>query len=370
LLPFVLPGILLPGLFSGTVRADAGSKIIPLVVDQSFEGKPYQMLWLRDLNDDLALGINQGDFKDSMFGTRLHDGNTGPREYSCFPDTVVYVRHGQELDIAYAGYLRWKNSWKISDDGSRAVSSYHHTPEMGLADNYIEGDILKDMRNIRGDITVTHELRQSRPYDRTTVTFRNSYSEPVQLWWLHQDGVFLYLPNQNQKAVSPVGPDFFNQFHVAVADKSSWIGSADLHDKTASILFSPQAKYVFSLPYYLGIRGFLYSECAAKGYHCNLGGNDRFVVRDHRPPDTLIADSLSRDRSAPAEGDSKIHGLIIDAGRLQPGQTTSFSYYTIAVPGAGSAEEVQSRAGHVVQQILSDADENRAHSLRLSGAVR
>lgn len=325
--------------------------IVSLAVERQYQGKPYRMLWLRDQESDLALGINEGDFKDANFGTRIHDSNGGPKEYSCYPDDVVFVSQGGVTKQAYAGYLKWNHSSRISEDGKVASSTYSRRGDMGLFDTHIEKEFLSRMADVQAAITVHHELRRGRPYVKTTVRVRSEYAEPVHMWWVYQDGVFLNLPRQNQLNVMPISQTTEGVLAARGALEDPWVGLADLESGIASVIYSPQAKHYFVLPHYLGVRGFPIQGCQSRGVNCHFGGNDRFEVVDGEVPLMLSNFTKGGVPRPSTPQDLKIQGVAFDLGDIAPQEEREISFYRLAVSGERSVPAIRARVGAMVKDI-------------------
>ena len=337
-------------------QLSGSNKIDSLSVDHRFEDYKYNMLWLRDFESDIALGINQGDFKDSNFGTRIHDSNTGPKEYSCYPDDVVYAqKEDGQLEIAYAGYLKWKGEARIKTDGLKAVSAYTRSFGMGLLTKYIEPFIFEEMADINADIQVQHVLSKGKRFVKTEITITNTYPRPAHFYWVYQDGVYLYLPNQHQSDVIPFGRDFTGSFKVVDNSQGQWIGLVDFKHGIASVIYSPHATRLFALNYQLGINSINIKNPPDNFPTLTLGGNDRYILRKKKETPTKHLAGLRDHKLPPVSGkDFKNQGVLLDFGILESMQTKKLSFYRIGIGDVKSESEIRKIVQFTINHLYSE----------------
>lgn len=316
-------------------------------------GQPFSIRWFCDRGTDLALGIDEGDFKDANFGTRIHDADTGPTELSCFPDDVVFVTDGRGTARAYAGYLRWQHHLESADDGTRVRSVYRHEPAMGLLDRHIEPEFLTAMRGIEAELEVAHELERGRPWITTTVRFTNRAVETVRAHWLYQDGAHLHLPKPDQHDVTAVSSAGGGHFVQVDGGPTAWVGLADFDAGVCSVVHAPDAALCFVLPDYFGVRGSSLTAVGevVQGVPCGLGGNDRFWVHaEELPLDLAAHPALGR---AVARADLKIQGALFDLGELPPGATRAVVFHRFGVHGAETAPAVITGVAAMLRRIAA-----------------
>lgn len=322
--------------------------ITAVIVPKQFEQFHHQMLWFRSQVSNLALGLNIGNFKDSNFGTRVHDFSTGNGEYSCYPDDVLLSESEGKSAAAYAGYLRWQLHASISQDGQSASSVYVHKAGSGMLDEYIEPQILQAMSDSQAEVQVKHTLQNGLPWVETAVRIKNAGETARHFYWIYQDGVFLYLPSQNQRSVKPITPTSVGRYGLYDSSEHSWVGSFDADRRLASILYNPNPGFLFALPRYVLVHGIGLKDCDRYGFPCTKGGNDRFVLHSKASIATLLEQAKKESGTESSETRTKIHGLVMDFGELQPGEERTLRFYRLGLQGQSSREEISAEVARVV----------------------
>ncbi|MDH5682049.1 MAG: hypothetical protein OEZ36_10710 [Spirochaetota bacterium] len=309
----------------------------------------YKMLWYRDFHSDMALGVNQGDFKDSNFGSRFHDANIGPEEFSCFPDDVVYARVNGKIEMSYAGYLLWNNKTYLSSDEKNAHSVYTRKRDMGMLTKYIEPFILKGMSDINADITVSHTMFKSKKHIKTDITIKNTYPQTADFYWVYQDNPLIYLPDPGTTRLKTISSSGDKDYQLIKGSKTSWIGMMDMTHGIGTFVYSADSLSLFVLPELVGVKGFPIKECENMGFpKCHLKGNDRYVLTDREllPPELISKMNYSKRKPG-----RLMPGLVLQFGSLKPGVTKKLSFYRIGLSRITSPSEMKAELRRIIKQI-------------------